>query len=212
MASTLSSGRPGYATPTMLQFATSDEALVCLVAASDARRIVLTAPPPSSASASRPEVGSRAEVSWTADGLRMVPVELAGIQPGRVPFWHFRVVGPVQLVQRRYSVRTPLHLPVQLGSQGRLLAGATSDLSEGGFRCVLMDGGTPPPAGDVVDVALFLDAADNPLRARASVVRTGLADNLDPAMVLEFQELAEPDQDRIRTRVFLEMRSFRTDR
>ena len=186
----------------MLQFATSDEALVCLVAASDARRIVLTAPPPSSASASRPDVGSRAELSWTDDGHRMVPVELVDIEPAPVPFWHFRVVGPVQLVQRRYSVRTPLHLPVQLLDRGRLLGGSTSDLSDGGCRCILMGAaGSPPAAGDVVDVALFLDVADNPLRARASVVRTGLADNLDPSLVLEFQGLADQDQDRIRSRV-----------
>lgn len=212
MASTLSSGRPAYATATMVQFATSDEALVCLVAASDARRIVVTAPPPSSAGASRPAVGTHAEVSWTHGALRMVPVELAGIQPERVPLWHFRVIGPVQLVQRRYSVRTPLYLPVQLDDGGRLLAGVTSDLSEGGFRCILMDAGELRlTAGDVVDVALFLDTADNPLRTRATVVRAGLADTLDPSVVLEFRGLSEPDQDRIRSRVFQEMRDRRTD-
>ena len=212
MTSTLSSGRPAYATATMVQFAESDEALVCLVATSDARRIVVTAPPPSSATASRPAVGSSAEVSWTHGALRMVPVELAGIQPERVPLWHFRVVGPVQLVQRRFSVRTPLYLPVQLSHRGRLLAGVTSDLSEGGFRCVLMDAGDPPvAAGDAADVALFLDTADNPVRTRAVVVRAGLADTLEPSLVLEFRGLAEPDQDRIRSRVFQEMRGWRAD-
>ncbi len=212
MTSTLSSGRPAYATATMVQFATSEEALVCLVAASDARRIVVTAPAPSRASASRPAVGSAAELSWTHGALRMVPVELTGIQPERVPLWHFRVVGPVQLVQRRFSVRTPLYLPVQLAQRGRLLAGVTSDLSEGGFRCVLMDAGDPPlTAGEEVDMALFLDTADNPLRTGAAVVRAGLADTLEPSLVLEFRGLSEPDQDRIRSRVFQEMRGWRGD-
>ena len=96
-----------FAVPQLV--APSETALVCLVAASDAKRLVLTAPLPAQGTGIRAGIGSRAEVSWGDDvGLRMLPVELLGVQQARVPLWHFRTLGPVEQVQRRSSVRMSL--------------------------------------------------------------------------------------------------------
>jgi len=209
MGTATGGGRPGYATATTVRFAPSQTALVCLVAASDAKRLVLTAPLPSQVTGIRAGVGSRAEVSWGDDeGLRMLPAELLGVQQARVPLWHFRTLGPVEQVQRRSSVRMALTAPVQVRHSGRIFVGTTLDLSEGGLRCIVT-GDSDPAAGDMVDLALFLDDDHNPLRIAASIVRVLRHDPRQVTLVLQFRALNDQDQDQIRTRVFIEQRNRR---
>jgi hypothetical protein len=202
-------GHPAYATATTVRFTPSRAALVCLVAASDTKRLVLTAPLPSQGTGIRAGVGSRAEVSWGGDeGLRMLPVELLGIQQARVPLWHFRTLGPVEQVQRRSSVRMSMTEPVQVRHSGRIFVGTTLDLSEGGLRCIVT-GDSDPTAGDSVELALFLDDDHNPLRIGATIVRVLRHDPRQVTLVLRFRALAEADQDQIRARVFIEQRNRR---
>jgi hypothetical protein len=202
-------GHLAYATATTVRFTPSETALVCLVAASDGKRLVLTAPLPSQVAGIRAGVGSRAEVSWGGDeGLRMLPVELLGVQQARVPLWHFRTIGPVEQVQRRSSVRMSLTEPVQVRHSGRIFVGTTLDLSEGGLRCIVT-GDSDPTAGDAVDLALFLEDDHNPLRIGATVVRVVRHDPRQVTLVLRFRTLSEPDQDQIRSRVFIEQRNRR---
>jgi hypothetical protein len=209
MGTPSTNGHLAYATATTVRFTPSEAALVCLVAASDAKRLVLTAPLSSHAAGNLPGVGSRAEVSWGADeGLRMLPVELLGVQQARVPLWHFRTLGPVEQVQRRSSVRMTLTAPVQVRHYGQIFVGATLDLSEGGLRCIVT-GDSDPTAGDAVDLALFLDDDHNPLRIGATIVRVRRHDPRQVTLVLRFRALSEPDQDQIRTRVFVEQRNRR---
>jgi hypothetical protein len=209
MGATSNSGRPTYATATTVRFPPSHTALVCLVAASDEKRLVLTAPLPSGAAGHRPGVGSSAEVSWgDGEGLRMVPAELVGVQAARVPLWHFRPLGPVERVQRRHSVRMPLSLPVQVRHDGQIFVGATFDLSEGGLRCIVTGDSDPTP-GDAVDLALFLDGDHNPLSIGASIVRVRRHDGRQVSLVLQFRALSDSDQDQIRSRVFVEQRNRR---
>jgi hypothetical protein len=206
MGTASSGGHPGYATATRVRFMRSETALVCLVAASGAKRVVLTAPV---TSAVEPDVGARAEVSWGADeGLRMLPVELLGVQRARVPLWHFRTLGPVEQVQRRSSVRLALTAPVQVRHSGQIFVGASLDLSEGGLRCIVT-GDSDPTAGDTGDLALFLDDDHNPLRIGAMIVRVRRHDPRQVTLVLQFRDLSDQDQDQIRTRVFLEQRNRR---
>lgn len=211
MGATSNSGRPAYATATTVRFAGSDDALVCLVAASDAKRLVLTAPVSLGATNTRPGIGHGAEVSWSdAEGVLRLPAELLAVQRASVPLWHFRAMGPAARVQRRHAVRLPLSLPLQVSYGSRILIGSTSDLSEGGIRCtVTADGPIFPIPGEIVDVALFLDGEHNPLRPQASIVRVRQHDLQQCTLVLKFQALSDRDQDQIRARVFEEQRSLR---
>jgi c-di-GMP-binding flagellar brake protein YcgR len=99
---------------------------------------------------------------------------------------------------------------LQVGHLGRILVGGTSDLSEGGVRCTVTgDGSSSPTAGDVVDVALFVDSHQHPLRVRASVVRAVSHGGQQSSLLLEFLAMADRDRDQIRARVFLEQRNQR---
>jgi hypothetical protein len=211
MATMSSTGHPAYDTVTEVRFGDTGSARVCWVAASDARRLVLAAPADGGQPLPAPRPGDRASVMWMGhEGLRALPVELVGVQPALVPLWHFRRTGPEVPAQRRSSVRVDLHVPIQVTDNGRPMAGTTLDLSEGGVRCqVEAAGPILPRRGDVFPVALFLDADRDPFSARGELIRSKPAIGDELRLTLRFVGLGDGELDRLRARVFLELRTQR---
>jgi c-di-GMP-binding flagellar brake protein YcgR len=212
---TLSNGTsPRYDTVTEVRFESTGSTRVCWVAASDAKRLVLAAPPAVSTSTRAPRRGDRARVTWTdhTEGVRTLPVELLGVQQELVPLWHFRRTGPAVAAQRRTSVRVDLHVPVQVTHGGHILVGTTVDLSEGGVQCsVLATAQALPPIGGEVSVALLLDGDKDTLRARGELVRSSAGVTNRRLLTVRFLRLDEQRLDRLRSRVFLELRHQRAE-
>jgi c-di-GMP-binding flagellar brake protein YcgR len=213
MQPTSDTERPGFRTPVDLRFAAGSRDLPCFVAESEGRRLVLTpgrrggAPtdPP-------PESGDRATITWRERDVRHeLPVEFLGRESAGTQQWHFRLVGPPRSEQRRDAVRAALRLPLRLAWDGGQLTGTTTDVSESGVRCARMPAPVPVRAGQLLDVTLELDDAA-PLVAAARVVREEGPSEGFSVLVLAFVDLAADRQDRIRRRVFAELRAQRAGR
>ena len=206
-----SSGHPTTATPTEVRFKLTGGGFLGLVAASDRQRIVVAEPAASGAPSPSGLVGRRADLVWTdPEGSRALPVELSAVQHSTVPLWHFRAVGPAVVDQRRAAVRVPLHVPVQLRGEKRAIAGATLDVSERGLRC-LVEGTVAdlPVSGETVPMTLLLQGDSDPLDVRGEVVMLRQRGDASLTIVLAFVGLEGRDQDRLRARVFEEMRTRR---
>jgi PilZ domain len=207
-----SNGLPTTSTPTEVRFAPTGSGFTGLVAASDRHRIVVAQPASSGAPSSAGLVGRRAQLVWAdPGGSRALPVELSAVQHAAVPLWHFRAVGPPVMDQRRAAVRVPLHLPVQLRTSRRAIAGATLDVSEVGLRC-LVDGtiADMPVAGETVPMTVLLQGDSDPLELRGELVMLRRRSDASLTAVLAFVGLQGRDQDRLRARVFQEMRLRRS--
>jgi len=97
-------------------------------------------------------------------------------------------------------------VPITVVLNGADLEGEVRDLSEGGVRVSLEAFGDPPPSGTVVPLTVHLE--DGEITAHAEVVwhwnrgtRWGVS--------LQFLDLPEKEQDRLRRRVFQAMREER---
>ncbi len=205
------SGHPTISTPTQVRFTLTGGGFLGLVAASDRQRIVVAEPAESGAPSPSGLVGRRADLVWTdTEGSRALPVELSAVQHSSVPLWHFRAVGPAVVDQRRAAVRVPLHVPVQLRGEKRAVAGATLDVSERGLRC-LVEGTVAdlPVTGETVPMTLLLRGDSDPLEVRGEVIMLRQRGDASLSIVLAFVGLEGRDQDRLRARVFEEMRTRR---
>jgi hypothetical protein len=204
-------GHPTTSTPAEVRFALTGGGFLGLVAASDPHRIVVAQPAASGAPSPSELIGRRAELLWAdIHGSRALPVELTAVQRATVPLWHFRAVGPPVVDQRRAAVRVQLHLPVQLRGSRRAVVGATLDVSEAGLRC-LVDGPVSelPGTGEAVPMTLLLNGDSDPLDLRGEVVMLRQRGDASLTIVLAFVGLTGRDQDRLRARVFEELRSRR---
>jgi hypothetical protein len=206
-----SSGHPTTSTPTQVRFTLTGGGFLGLVAASDRQRIVVAQPAAPDAFPSTGLVGRRAELVYgDFSGSRALPVELAAVSHSTVPLWHFRALGPPVVDQRRAAVRVPLHLPVQLRGSKRAFAGATLDISEAGLRC-MVDGTVEelPVKGEIVPMTVLLAGDGDPLDLRGQVLMLRQRVDAGLTLVLAFIGLEGRDRDRLRARVFEELRSRR---
>ena len=205
-------GLPTTSTPAEVRFARAGSGFTGLVAASHRHRILVAEPASSGAPSPSGLVGRRAQVVWTdMDGSRALPVELSAVQHAAVPLWHFRAVGPPVVEQRRAAVRVPLHLPVQLRTWRRAIAGATLDVSEVGLRCLVH--GTVadmPVAGETVPMTLLLQGDSDPLEVDGEIVMLRQRTDAGLTAVLAFVGLRRRDRDLLRARVFQEVRIRRS--
>lgn len=205
-----SSGHPATSTTTEVRFGAHDRGFSGHVVAGDSRRVVVAAPLTAPAVDPAPRVGERAELVWVdATSLLAMPVELAAVQQAILPLWHFRAVGPATSGQRRAAVRVPLHLPVQLRGPDGHVAGHTLDLSEGGALCVVQPGRLDLAVGDVLRATLHLTADHHALDVGARVLRHRTRGDGRSQVVVDFPGLEIANQDRLRRRVFLELRNRR---
>jgi hypothetical protein len=203
-----SSGHPTTSTPTEVRFAVTGRGFVGLVAASERGRIVVAQPAAPDAMSSAGLVGRRAELVYgDTRGSRALPVELTAVSHSTVPLWHFRAIGPPVADQRRAAVRVPLHLPVQVRGSKRAFAGATLDVSEMGLRC-MVDGTVEelPVKGEIVPMTVLLAGDGDPLDARAQVLMLRQRVDAGLTLVLAFVGLEGREKDRLRARVFEELR------
>lgn len=206
-----SNGHPTTSTPTEVRFAVTGSGFLGLVAASDRQRIVVAQPSSPDALSATGLVGRRAELVWgDSKGSLALPVELSAVQHAAVPLWHFRALGPPVVDQRRSAVRVPLHLPVQLRGTNRAFAGATLDVSEAGLRC-MVDGTVAelPVKGDIVPMTILLQGDSDPLDLQGQVLMLRQRADAGLTLVLAFVGLEGSAQDRLRARVFDELRSRR---
>src|SRR3954447_14539551 len=134
--------------------------------------IVLTLPQDREQRLIRLKPGTRLELIWKdPDGLLALPVQVVPSEAAN----EVRVqrTGSIAPGQRRWAVRAPLVLPVELTHGDDQVSGLTIDISEGGLRCLLDaagatqtstdEGAVQPTAelavGDRLDVVVALDTA-----------------------------------------------------
>jgi len=204
-------GHPTTSTPAEVRFAVTGGGFLGLVAASDRKRIVVAQPASADAPSPSALIGRRAHLVWTdSEGSLALPVELSAVQHSTVPLWHFRALGPPVVDQRRAAVRVPLHVPVQLRGAKRAIAGATLDVSEIGLRC-LVEGTVEdlPVTGETVPMTLLLQGDSDPLDVHGEVVMLRQRSDASLTVVLAYVGLEGRAQDRLRARVFEEMRERR---
>jgi hypothetical protein len=211
------------------------DALMSWVEEVRADELVVTVPRDRSQRPVNLETGERVEMVWKGpEDLRALPVELVAVEKGQEPSWRLRPVGPAGRGQRRAAVRTPIVLSVQIVKGELALSGVTTDLSEGGLRCLLEQpeqpsgdsagqAGPADPAktadavkaaapagfgsGDVVEVSASLDGTA--LTCQAEVVRRHHRNDARTELSLRFIGLSEFLQDVIRRHVFATLRDLR---
>jgi hypothetical protein len=155
------------------------------------------------------DVGEHLEVVWRDDdGLHALPVVLSAVESGERSRWRLRSAGVIRRAQRRDAVRAPLSIPVRIGPEPAQVTGSTTDISEGGLRCVL-DGGAAASSrtGDVVHVAVLFP--DVTLTCLAEVIREHERSDARREFSLRFIGLTEHQEDLIRRRVFARLRDLR---
>lgn len=152
-------------------------------------------------------VGEEVEVFWQGpDGGRVLTATVSHVDYGAAPRWHLAVTGPAEARQRRTAVRCSLSLPVTLTIHGVELEGSSLDLSEAGARVMVEGYGVPPEPGQALGLTVQL--GDEALWCRAEAVRLETRGN-SWVMSLRFLGSEERDQDRLRRRVFQELREER---
>ncbi|HEY0125560.1 MAG TPA: PilZ domain-containing protein [Blastococcus sp.] len=153
------------------------------------------------------QVGDVVEVFWrTEEAQRAMPAVITDVQTGAVVRWRMRMAGPAEVSQRRTAVRGRISVPVLAGYGSIELQGRTTDLSEAGLRAEFEGRGAPPEAGATLDLVVSLE--DGETRTRAEVVRTRTR-GARWLISIRFLDLQERDQDRVRRRVFRELREER---
>jgi hypothetical protein len=152
-------------------------------------------------------VGDRVEVFWKGpEDTRSLPAEVLEVEQGAVVRWRLQITGEAEVTQRRSAVRGRLTVPVEAGVGSIELKGETIDLSENGVRAAFDGFGMLPEPGTSIDLVVSLE--DGPVRGKARVVRVQ-ARGASWLMSLEFVNLDERDQDRVRRRVFQALREER---
>ncbi|MGY1708963.1 flagellar brake protein [Geodermatophilus sp. SYSU D00758] len=190
-----------------------EEPLISFVEEADADSLRLTVGVDRSGRRVRLDVGQDVELVWKGpEGLRAIPAEIGSVVPSDPPCWRLRPVGPATRAQRREAVRAPLRLPVQVVLEGGSLTGETVDVSEGGLLAVfrMREGAPPRPhGGDPLQVTLTLDdPVGTPVACEAVARRVQLSEGTLELSV-RFVGLDEKAGDRLRARVFTELRVLR---
>jgi c-di-GMP-binding flagellar brake protein YcgR len=139
--------------------------------------------------------GERLDLVWKGqEGLRAMPVELLGTERGAQPTWRLRSVGPATRGQRRGAVRVPLRLTVQLTVGTKQYGGATTDVSESGFRAVF---DLPETPEDAAPAATGPEAGSEPGSGTTDDVTAAPAKRDLPKMGTVLQAVLQVDDDQI---------------
>ena len=170
-------------------------------------KLVIRADAPELAKAWGIKAGDRVEVFWRELGVGLaLPTQVVADLPEDGARWELRVTGPAEHSQRRQAVRAGVQRPIRVHVDGTDTVGETADLSEAGCR-VMVDGwGLPPEPGTPAEIALDLE--DGELLAPARVVRV-LVRGARWWISLELKDPSEQTRDRLRRRVFAELRAER---
>jgi len=171
---------------------------------------VLVVQPQGGSEALSPAVkpGDRVEVFWVGEQEELaLPARIDEVDAGEQPRWRLTPTGPAERSQRRRSVRAHVELPVVIPWLDGQMTGATLDLSEAGTR-VLVDGwGLPPEPGTRLRLNLTLGEALLDLRGELVWQR---ARGVQWVLAVHFDDVPERDADRLRRRVFEELRAERS--
>ncbi len=152
-------------------------------------------------------VGEEVEVFWQGpSGGRALRAVVTRVEFGAVPRWYLSVTEPAVDRQRRIAVRCRVSVPVTVTTRGVDLAGESRDLSEAGVSVLVEGFGNTPEPGTALGVTVHLE--DGASWYRGEVVRVQ-SRGTDWLMSLRFLDPAERDQDRLRRRVFRELREER---
>src|SRR3954453_15205390 len=109
------------------------EMLMSFVAAVSDDEIKVTVAQNRAGETVRLEDGGRLDLVWKgAEGLRAIPVEVVGPDPGDQPAWRLRSTGPATRGQRRGAVRVPLRLTVQITAGKKQYGGGAPAVREAG--------------------------------------------------------------------------------
>lgn len=151
--------------------------------------------------------GDAAEIYWKGpEDQRMLPARVQQVEQGAVVRWRLEPTGPAETSQRRKAVRGRAAVPVTAGMGSIELTGKTVDLSENGMRATFDGFGVPPDAGTSLDLTIELE--DGAIRTKAQVVRFQ-GRGASWLMSIQFVDIVERDQDRVRRRVFQALREER---
>lgn len=214
MTETATDDRPSVRTVLDVEGEALVETLTSLVHQVDGDELVVAVGRRPDGRGVRVDVGTPLAVLWKGDGCVLrLPVEVTGSGSGEEPTWTLQVTGPVSRVQRREAVRAELRVPVTLTAGGEDQVGSTVDLSETGLRCIVAaapvdpDGRRARERGDELDAVL--DLGGTPVRGRVRLVRTHPRSDRRWEASLQFLDLAERDEDRVREAVFARLRELR---
>jgi hypothetical protein len=179
---------------------------------------LLVATPRFAGDAEAPAPGVACTLTWTGgDGVVLLPaafdhaVSWTATWPdeeaGLLRLWWLTVTGAAEHVQRREYFRCPLQVPVRLALLGDVPSGRTTDLGEGGLRCLLQS--DPLASGAPVEATLDLPDG-SALRAGGVVLRSDRAarapDHADT--VVRFDD-PEATGDAVRAVIFAEQLRLR---
>lgn len=156
--------------------------------------------------------GQLLKLAWQADdGLRAVPAEVTGLADDGL--WQIRVNGAATRTQRRDAVRAPIGLPVRVVYGRTELVGSTTDISEGGLRCIFRPaselGVRVPYPRPGQRLRLTLDLYSDEVTAEVEFIRRRTRAGQLHEWSLSFLELPESVKDLIRSHVFTALRNAR---
>lgn len=135
-------------------------------------------------------------------GALEVPVTLVDHSPAPVPTWTLKAIGQPTETQRRAYVRVSIELDVHLHllTGGAVTKAVTSDLSEGGLRCVV-DKWAMDPGNRIFQVEVPVGSETSTFQAQ--VAWWGNLNEYGLRTVgLRFVDLKQQDADRLRSFVF----------
>lgn len=179
---------------------------------------VLVATPRFAGDAEQPAPGVACTLTWTGDdGVVRLPAAFdrsvswtatwPAEEAGLLRLWWLTVSGAAERIQRREFFRCPLQVPVRLSLLGTTPGGRTTDLGEGGLRCLLES--EPLESGAPVEAALDLPDG-TALRVGGVVLRSDRAarapDHADT--VVRFDD-PEACGDAVRAVIFAEQLRLR---
>jgi hypothetical protein len=155
--------------------------------------------------------GERIDVVWRGQSeLLCLPVVLSAVLPGDRPCWRLRAAGVVKRGQRRDAVRAPLAGAVRLSVDGWTFAGTTSDVSEGGVRCLLEGLAASSAAPDIGQIGrLKMELPELTIDSGVEVARRHPRSDGRVELSLRFVALSDYDADQIRRCVFARLRELR---
>lgn len=154
------------------------------------------------------KLGDAVELYWRAGyEERTLPTVIGSVEEDESPTWKLQATGPATRSQRRKAVRAWVDLPVNMTVNSAQLTGRTADLSEAGMRGLFDGWGLPPEAGTPVQLTITLEKG---LVDAAGTVVRGQTRGVQWEIAVQFSNMSEKDQDRLRQRVFQALREERS--
>jgi hypothetical protein len=151
--------------------------------------------------------GDKVELFWRdAFEERMLPAEVSSVEDGSALRWNLGVTGPAERSTRRKAVRARVEIPVRVRVRGAEVGGETVDLSEAGMKALVDGWGLAPEQGTPAEVDI--DVEGDLVRLQARIVRQEERAGRW-VLSMQFADVSEKDEDRLRKRVFQALREER---